>query len=638
MKRVQKYGFIVLFTVILLCVSYYFARTGYIPPLHFRVQSSFATEAEDLDIFVAGDGNYYVFLPSYADMDQVTTIMFGKKKFSIGDVTLSDGMACGAFELETPYDFMVNNHRMATLWFYKSANIATMYIDTETGSMDYIHEDKSNKEKASITIYTVAGEVNYHSESDTLKGRGNATWGYMKRPYSLVLSSAADLLDMGTATNWVLLANAADQTNINNYLVYNLASRCGFTWVPECQYVDVYLNGEYSGLYLLSEKVEVGVNRLNIDIAAGDFLCKFELANRCQNRFSTNLGRTGEICSLQRFQESDYVKIVSQVNQMEQAILSSGDLSATSIIDLDSWVRRYLIDEISGNIDSDLASSYFYFSNGVFYAGPIWDYDRSFGNSVRNLEPHSFIAKNAKKSQGFASPYYHALYENQSFYNRMIEIYQLEFLPVLQKMVDGEIQSIISHIRNAAQMNSIRWKSMYKILQTWEPTMIRETADWVTYVERRIAFLNQAWLGGTDYCTIQFEYASDEGYWNISVPKGGHLETASMDLRTTAWVDTKTGEVIDFSQPIMRDMILSRQIEQGSGFGEQLSVSEQLSTSEQLTVSERLAASVQLAASEQRATSEYITFLSIGILLILFAGIVINDVVQRGRERRGTDE
>ena len=78
MKRVQKYGFIVLFTVILLCVSYYFARTGYIPPLHFRVQSSFATEAEDLDIFVAGDGNYYVFLPSYADMDQVTTILFGK--------------------------------------------------------------------------------------------------------------------------------------------------------------------------------------------------------------------------------------------------------------------------------------------------------------------------------------------------------------------------------------------------------------------------------------------------------------------------------------------------------------------------------------------------------------------------------
>jgi hypothetical protein len=87
------------------------------------------------------DGNCYVFLPSYASMDQVTVTIHGNRRCSLGDVVLHDGMSCDSFELETPYDVVVNNHRETTLWFYQSANVATMYIDTDSGTMDYIHED-----------------------------------------------------------------------------------------------------------------------------------------------------------------------------------------------------------------------------------------------------------------------------------------------------------------------------------------------------------------------------------------------------------------------------------------------------------------------------------------------------------------
>ena len=75
---------------------------------------------------------------------------------------------------------------------------------------------------------------------------------------------------------------------------------------------------------------------------------------------------------------------------MEEIIFSGEDLRNSTIIDLDSWIRRYLIDEISGNVDSDHASSYFYYTDGLFYAGPVWDYDLAFGNSDQVPDPVSF--------------------------------------------------------------------------------------------------------------------------------------------------------------------------------------------------------------------------------------------------------
>jgi hypothetical protein len=77
-----------------------------------------------------------------------------------------------------------------------------------------------------------------------------------------------------------------------------LASRLGLVWTPECRYVDLYLNGEYSGLYLLVEKLEVADARLTLDSARGDFLCKFDLEFRrdtLRNPFLTNAGRTVEL-------------------------------------------------------------------------------------------------------------------------------------------------------------------------------------------------------------------------------------------------------------------------------------------------------------------------------------------------------
>lgn len=562
MKLIQKYLSVAAFTALLFGIAVYFTPKTPIPLPSFVVQGPEGAGSQEISIFDAENGNYYVFLPSYAQLEQVTVAQPSHHHFSLEEIPLTDGMNCGIFDPETPYDFTVDNQQSATLWFFQSANVATMYVDTVSGNMKYLHQNKEHKETASVSLYAADGNLCYANEQSTLKGRGNATWEYDKRPYTLTLPADASLLDLAPASKWVLLANAADETNLNNKLAFDLARQVGFQWTPQCRWVDLYLNGEYSGLYLLMEKVEVHENRLDIDPGAGDFLCRVDLDSRwsgLQNPFTTEAGRTVEISSPEYPELSQLSEIKNQVHQMEQEILSGADLENSKILDLDSWVRRYLIDEITANIDSDMASCYFYRSDGVFHAGPLWDYDMTFGNYPRNHDPQAFVAKNGQKSDTVYSAYYAALYNNPSFYRRMVELYRTQFAPVLQQLLGGELEQTIDFIHKASQSNSLRWRSMYDNLPA---NVVHTPSALKDYLARRIQFLDRAWLEEVPFCTVQFELYPGSSYLSISVEKGHCLESSYINLDPVfRWIHQETGEDFDLRQPIMTDMILSRQIE-----------------------------------------------------------------------------
>ena len=567
MNRILKNMYVLVTTVVLLlCAAFVATKEPDVSP-HFRIQNEFGQQR--ISIYDARDGNHYVFLPSYADLEDVQAVFSLGQNICLDDFRLKNQMTCRNFELEKPYAFSVDGQEMGTLWFYKSKNVATMYIDTVSGKMTDIHNDKNYEEYATMTLYLPDGSVDYYDVSSKLKGRGNATWECDKRPYVLTLSGEGDLLGMGNANKWVLLANAYDETNLNNKLIYDMASQVNFEWSPDSQFVDLYLNGKYNGLYLLTEKVEVHKNRLNLDKDAGDFLCKIDLASRMwamQNPFETSCGRVVDICYPEVLSYLDLDNIQYLVYLMECEFRSGADLADSEILDLDSWVRRYLIDEISGNIDSDLASSYFYYSDGKMSAGPVWDYDMAFGNNLRNQEPNSFLAKNENKTAHLSSPYYSALYGNEAFYNRMVELYRTEFSPVLQEMIGHGIDEQIETISAASCMNSIRWRKMYAEWKNKTAGIVQSTEELKDYFVHRIQFLDSTWLSGREYCTVQFapipESQNYVPYWNISVEKGTCLETTYMNLVDTVWVDKKTGQPVDFQSPITEDMVVATKIEE----------------------------------------------------------------------------
>lgn len=125
---------------------------------------------------------------------------------------------------------------------------------------------KEIKYACHITLVDESGNVEDYSDCE-MKGRGNYTWNnseMVKKPYQIKFSSKVDVFGLGSAKKWVLLANYADGTLMKNKLVLDLADKIGMPYSSDSEWVDLYVNGEYAGNYLLCEKVEVGKNRVNL--------------------------------------------------------------------------------------------------------------------------------------------------------------------------------------------------------------------------------------------------------------------------------------------------------------------------------------------------------------------------------------
>ncbi len=146
-----------------------------IPVLSFRVFSDKAPEAsEEILCWNQDDERCFVFLPSYADLNKTEVQLHSSSDYLLGGVQLTQGMTCGSFSLDTDYELTGEGIVNKTLRFVQSANVATMYIDTFSGSMERVHTDKSYRERVTTTVYTANGQVDYQGY-DSIRGRGTST-------------------------------------------------------------------------------------------------------------------------------------------------------------------------------------------------------------------------------------------------------------------------------------------------------------------------------------------------------------------------------------------------------------------------------------------------------------------------------
>lgn len=171
------------------------------------------------------------------------------------------------------------------------SELPVVYVDTNDGN------DINSNTVAKDAVIRIQGNKEFNNQDTwyegetTIKGRGNSTWSFaqqnnLKKPYKLKLSKKANLLGLGTGENkhWVLLANAIDHTNMRNELAHTFSKEIGMETTVGDTGVVLILNGEYQGMYELSEHVRVGKARVNVfeweeladDIAKA--VCKKEAA------------------------------------------------------------------------------------------------------------------------------------------------------------------------------------------------------------------------------------------------------------------------------------------------------------------------------------------------------------------------
>lgn len=552
-----------LLPVILLCIGQMEGGT-----LPFCVNMESEGNLETINLWEGKDGINYVFLPSCAETAQTSFHLNTSNPVYLDGQLLSEGMPCDGFATEKTYTIHYRSwgtEKEKQVVFLRSANVPAIFLDTQSGSMDYIHEKKGNKESGMLRVYTETGVLDYTGSLESIKGRGNATWtSREKKPYSLTLTENADLLGMGNAQKWILLANAVDSSNLRNKIVYDFAKEIGLAYSPDSQWVDVYLNNEYAGLYLLCERNEIHPERIAISENDG-FVVSLELEERLVTQnytyITTDARQALRIHNPLDVSEEFLEELEIQWQAVENALLADDGIdpitgkSWEEQIDLDSWTRKYLIEEIFGSIDACMVSQYFYKDGtgekNVIFAGPVWDFDNSMGNAScwELTAAKSFLATHPHDREGLLAPWFYCLYQKDLFYNKVVELYESDFLPALDNLMRYGITNYIEQIQDAAIMNEVRWFEN-------STGFFEEVAYISSYMSTRIDFFTKIWCEDMEYYLVKADYSHDCWYAVFS----GECPTELYELKDneyaifTGWYYSDTNEPFDRSKPITEDV------------------------------------------------------------------------------------
>lgn len=506
-------------------------------------------------------GEYVVFLPSGMNLSEAVLSVDEQTPVLLDSEPLAGAVSCSRFQLDTPYPLIctVNGVREEhVLRFQQSAQVPSVHLDVRSGSMDLIHETKGNEEPGELRLYSETGELAYSGMIESLRGRGNSSWFQEKKPYSMTLAREADLLGMGRAENWILLANASDPSHLRNKLVYDLAARTGMAYAPESRWVDLYLNGEYAGLYLLSERNEIHPERLDLP-EAGSFLVSRESAWRLiSQNYPHVILDSGAALRIRGsgLTETDLSEIWQEA---ENAILSEDGRDPrsgkhwTELIDLDSWALDYLMGEIFGDVDAGTISQYFYRDgtdpSGKIYAGPVWDYDLSMGSkgTWQTQTVQAFFGDKAHIWSLEDSTWFYGLNRKPEFHARVCELYKEVYRPLLRELLGTKIQEYALQIERSAQLDQRRWGTK---------SAGEETSELCKYLGERLRFLNRVWVEEKEYCKVLV--ILDENSSSIchavlpgeTVPQLPAYES-TWDI--LGWYDAATEQPFDVSQPIYQD-------------------------------------------------------------------------------------
>ena len=374
-------------------------------------------------------------------------------------------------------------------------DIPVIYIDLDR---DLWHVDKEEYAPATVT----APESGIVEAEARLKGRGNASWNLPQKPYNIKFHSDTDFFGMGEAKSWVLITLFYDKTLLRNYLTLNLAETISSGSEMDCRFVDVVINGEYNGLYLLTEKIEDDKNRVDLSKKDGDTLFEIEQAFRhndiCDNCIPLKSGahltfKDPEPEDLTAEEFIDRKNAMTEFLSAADAAIKSKDYEQFSAyIDVESFINWYIVNEFVKNYDSQFVTScYCYVKEGKLFMGPCWDYDTCMGNQdvATCMDPKGFHVRIA--------PWFVSLLKSDEFcsllYSRWNEL-------VSDGVFDNMLLSIDEQTEYLSQASAVqfeRWPDSLrstdlrgrKALFTYEEEL-EYLKNWIS---QRVEFLNSKW-------------------------------------------------------------------------------------------------------------------------------------------------
>lgn len=517
----------------------------------------------------------WLFLPAFAD----------RAALFPGAVDMGDGVWAVVDENGEP------------LYILQSANLRALFLmsdDPENEGRAYVEncEKHENRTTGRIALVAEDGTLSYAGDLRQIRGRGNGTWHHPKRPYQIKLEEKVDLLGTGDTAErnrtWVLLAEATDGTMLHNKLALDLGLELGMENTSHSEFVDLYYDGDYRGIYLLAEKVEIGTGRVegrdyddlieewnqNAGIGdlrslsvgnavnssgnvftyiqglqdsdwlnAGAYMLEMEspngstLSDRCWFRMGD--GSTVALKNPENASEA-MVRYISDKLTAARATLQNGGVnpdSGRSIEDdfnVDAFARLALINELAYNLDGFAWSSTWFVlpqESDRFEPGPAWDFDLAWRYLTSGKNAN---AVGVKDKTGWLPDFYRC----KAFSDRMYEIYRDELYPMITQILLGEnegkylrpIRAYAQEIEQSAYLNSFLWATVPDGRLVYGEDREEELALLEQFITQRSEWLHRVIVqeheSGADGVELSFEVI-----W-------GHPQNG-LDIRVIPWSDVQ---------------------------------------------------------------------------------------------------
>jgi len=346
--------------------------------------------------------------------------------------------------------------------------LPTVSIHTKGGEIPY---DKEHEIAAQIIIVD-DGQDSVLSQPGSIRERGNYSRSFPKKPYRIKFDNQQHVLDApAKAKKGTLINNYGDKTLMRNLLAFELSRRMGMPYTPYGRAVDVLLNGEYKGCYQLCDQMSVDKHRVNItemtpDDNTGDALSGgyfFEIdayAYEEKSYFYSSRGNPVTIKSPDEDritkEQTDYIR--KHFNQMEA--------SWQQYLDLDTFLRHFLVGELSGNTDT-YWSVFMYKQRGdnTVYTGPVWDFDLAFDNDNRTYPVNSktdYIYRSGGSCTGNMRSFVDRIVvSNTTAKQRLLDIWdEVRQQGLTKEALTEFIDHMEEELAASQRLNFIRWPIM----------------------------------------------------------------------------------------------------------------------------------------------------------------------------------
>ncbi len=419
------------------------------------------------------DSNKYLFYASIncvADSDSLgnavlSTVCDGGSVTLAGSVDLLDPL--GVSVIVTDTDGKISKYLIVT--DYTPTKLPVIVINTSVKSSE-IPRDSYVEGNIKINCEYAAEFEDTDSidtKSISIRGRGNSTWKWDKKPYKIKFNNKTSVLGLSEAKKWVLLANYSDKSLIRNTIALSTVKiLTNMKYAPTQYPVDLFLNGEYIGVYSIGEQIEAKEGRVELtdngtELDTGYL---FEIGGTVSgdvwgvNCFRTELVKYAKI----KFPEEDTLTteqvayITDYVTKADNAVKEKNGYD--EYIDVDSLIDWFIIHELSYNLDSSFRRSCYITKDagGKLTMGPMWDFDLAFGNFNRDKLDGSGWACLYDKDDYIWTNWMTYLLSDENFMKRLSARWD-EVGNSLVEYLFSEIDRLYELVSPSAKCNFERW-------------------------------------------------------------------------------------------------------------------------------------------------------------------------------------